>query len=220
MRPPYETERQPEYPWLYSLQGYRYCDLLLWQAEAEDGAGLDGLASDPEKAWQFKEACEEVRKRGEWMLEGAKAQHFLLDIALGHLILGRAFLGLALTATGEESAPEFAQSVEHLDRAVEGLHAGYEDYLARGLLDRAAFHRLRGNLIAAEADLSEAKEIAERGAMRLHLCDVHLEWARLHLQQENAEATRPHVVAARKLVEETGYRRREREIRYLEKRLP
>jgi len=37
-----QAELQPQYPRLYSLQGFRYCDLLLgW---AEPGAGLDGFA--------------------------------------------------------------------------------------------------------------------------------------------------------------------------------
>ena len=38
-----QAERQPQYPRLYSVQGYQYCDLLLALAEPEDGHGLDGL---------------------------------------------------------------------------------------------------------------------------------------------------------------------------------
>jgi len=61
---------------------------------------------------------------------------------------------------------------------------------------------------------------AERGGMRLHLCDTHLEWARLDLQQGNTEAARKHVAAARKIVNETGYKRREREVAWLEALTP
>lgn len=53
---------------------------------------------------------------------------------------------------------------------------------------------------AATEDLAEALEIAERGGMRLHECDAHLEWAR-------------------QLVNECGYGRLEREVRWLERAL-
>jgi len=219
-----QAEDQPQYPRLYSLRGYQYCDLLLSRAEPEDGAGLAGLAANPEPARRFREACREVRERADEalsiVLRGSKR---LLDIALNHLSLGRAHFGLVLTAPapatpGEESEAELARSAEHLDRAVEGLRqAGQEDYLPRGLLARAAFRRLRGDLAGAKADLDEALEIAERGSMRLHTCDAHLEWARLCFQQGDAAAARRHVGVARKTVEETGYGRREREVKYLER---
>ena len=97
-----QAERQPEYPRLYSLQGFRYCDLLLSRAEPEDGSGLDGLAgpgSRPEEAERFRQACREVLERARQTLEWAeRASIALLDIALDHLSLGRAHLGLALTA--------------------------------------------------------------------------------------------------------------------------
>jgi len=103
---------------------------------------------------------------------------------------------------------------------VEGLRrAGYEYYLPLGLLARAALWRLGGELAAAEVDLSEAMEIAERGSMRLHECDVHLEWARLCRQQGDRDGMERNVARARKLVEETGYERRRREVEWLEKSL-
>ena len=111
-------------------------------------------------------------------------------------------------------------AAEHLGRAVEGLQqAGYEEVLARGLLARAAFHRLRGDLTGAAADLAETLEIAERGGMRLFLCDTHLEGARLARRQGDEAAARRHLGLARQLVAETGYGRREREVRWLEERL-
>jgi tetratricopeptide (TPR) repeat protein len=217
-----QAEDQPEYPRLYSLAGYRYCDLLLSQAEPEDGSGLAGLAANPGPARRFREACREVRERAggalKIVLQGSKN---LLDIALNNLSLGRAYLGLALTAPdpatpGEEAEAELARSAEHLDRTVEGLRqAGAEEFVGRGLLARAAFRRLRGDLAGAKSDLDEALEIAERDSMRLHACDAHLELARLDLQQGDTEAARRHVEAARKIVEETGYGRRAREVGWL-----
>ena len=220
-----QGEDQPQFPRLYSLPGYRYCDLLLSLGEPEDGSVPDGLATDPEAALRFREACREVRERAEqllsWEQEGG-----LLDIALDHLSLGRAHLGLALmpprpAAPGEETEADFAKVAKHLDHAVEGLRrAGQELYLPRGLLARAALRRLRGELAAAEADLSEALEIAERGSMRLHECDAHLEWARLCRQREDRDGLERHVARARRLVEETGYGRRRREVEWLEALTP
>ena len=55
--------------------------------------------------------------------------------------------------------------------------------------------------------------------MRLHLCDAHLEGARLALRQGDPEAARLHVAQARELVAATGYQRREREVAWLARRL-
>src|SRR6185503_7077363 len=112
------------------------------------------------------------------------------------------------------SEEDFAQATEHLDCAVDGLRqSGQEFYLPLGLLARAALRRFRGELAGAEADLAEALEIAERGSMRLHECDAHLEWARLCRQRGETEAAQKHMARARTLVKETGYGRRAREVR-------
>jgi tetratricopeptide (TPR) repeat protein len=216
-----QAERQPGYPRLYSLQGYRYCDLLLSRGEPEGGSGLEGLAAAPEEAQRFRKACREVRERAVEAKKIAEGNHWLLIIALDHLSLGRSHLGLALTAAGSatpggEAEADFTQAAEHLDRAVEGLRrAGTEHNLPWGLLARAAFHRLRGYLAGAAVDLAEALEIAERGGMRLHLCDAHLEGARLARRQGDEAAARRHLARARELVAETGYKRREREVAWL-----
>jgi len=55
--------------------------------------------------------------------------------------------------------------------------------------------------------------------MRLFEADAHLEWCRLHLGTGDPEAAREHLRRARDLVRQTGYGRREREVRYLEERL-
>ena len=72
---------------------------------------------------------------------------------------------------------------------------------------------------AAEADLSEALEIAEGSSMRLCECDAHLEWARLCRHRGDRDGLQRHVARARKLVEETGYGRRRREVEWLERQL-
>jgi tetratricopeptide (TPR) repeat protein len=185
-----QAEEKPQYPHLASLQGYRYCDLLLSRGEPE--------------------AYEEVRERAEQAMEAAERNHWLLDIALDHLSLGRAHLGLG----------DFARAAEHLDHAVEGLRrAGQEDDLPRGLLARAALRRFQKDWPGAEVDLSETLELAERGSMRLFECDAHLEWARLSGDRGDWEGAERHVARARKLVEETGYSRRRGELEELEGQL-
>ena len=211
------------WPPKYSLWGFEYCDLLLGRAEPEAGSGLDGLAgsgSRPEEAEQYRQACWEVLERAREAQERRKkagASSDLLHIAFDHLHLGRANLGLALT---EGHTAGLAQAAEQMGQAVDSLRqAAHEDQLLHGLLARAALQRFRSDFTAAAADLTEALEIAERGPMRLHECDAHLEWARLCRDQGDLAAARRHVARARELVNETGYGRREREVRWLEREI-
>jgi tetratricopeptide (TPR) repeat protein len=208
-----QAERQPGYPRLYSLQGYRYCDLLLGRAEPEDGSGLEGVGAP------YRKACKEVQKRaGETLQWAIRNELSLLTIALDHLSLGRAHLGLALTAPAARL--DLRPAAEHLDQAVDGLRqAGQEDELVRGLLARAALRWRASDFPAAAADLREAQEIAERGSMRLFEADAHLEWTRLHLATGDPATARRHLDRARELVRACGYGRREREVAWLESRL-
>jgi tetratricopeptide (TPR) repeat protein len=213
-----QAEQQPQYPRLYSVQGLQYCDLLLSQAELEDGSGLDGFAGQgfrPEEVARFQQTCREVLERARQRLEWAETGNSpLLTIGLDHLILGRAHLGLALT---ENRTAGLAQAAEPLDRAVDGLRrAAQEQYLPEGLLARAALRRFSSDFPGAAADLLEVLEIAERGSMRLHECDAHLEWARLYRDQGDLAAVRRHVARAEELVNETGYGRRLREVKWLQ----
>ena len=66
------------------------------------------------------------------------------------------------------------------DKAIEDLRsANHAVHIPRGLLARAAFRRSVGNWDDAARDLDEVEEIAEPGPMRLYLCDMALERARL-----------------------------------------
>ncbi len=220
-----QAEQQPQYPRLYSLQGYQFCDLLLSRGEPADGSGLEGVRwvglrptggarpHPTETAERYREGCEEVRERAEQFFEWRVPGDPLLDIALDHLSLGRAHLGLALTSG---ASPDVTEAAEHLDRAVEGIRqAGREDCLPWALLARAALRRLRDDEAGAAADLREAEEIAERGHMRLHEADVHLEWTRLHLATGDRDAAGRRLAQARGLVTKIGYGRRQREVEWL-----
>ncbi len=171
-----QVARQPAYPRLYSLRGYQYCDLLLDAGDFAD---------------RLRHAAQTIQI--------AERNHWLLDIALDHLSLGRAHAGL-----GDQAAAR-----RELD-AADGLRAaGQQDYLERGLLARAALHREMGNHAAARKDLEEATRIAVRSGFRLHEADARLEWARLYLAEGDREAARESLAVAAALIEETGYHRRD-----------
>jgi hypothetical protein len=157
-----QREFQPGYPLLYSLQGYQYCDL--WLAKSDWAAARD---------------------RATQTIEWGGRQYSLLSLALDVLTVGRAQLGLALAAAGRSGVPaERRQDARNartrLDEAVDGLRAaGTSHHMPRGLLARAAFRRSVGDWDGAARDLDEVEETAEPGPMRLFLCDMALERARL-----------------------------------------
>ena len=95
-----QAERQPRFPRLSSLQGYQYCDLLLSRAEPEDGSALEGAGA------RYREVCEQVRDHAQQSFRRRVPSDSLLDIALDHLSLGRAHLGLALTASNRRAGPQ------------------------------------------------------------------------------------------------------------------
>jgi tetratricopeptide (TPR) repeat protein len=188
-----QKERQPEYPLLYSFQGFRYCELLLGQGKVQ-----------------------EVQSRAEKFFEWRLPSDSLLDIALDHLSLGRAHL---LQAWQEESR-DYAQAAAHLERAVDGLRAaGQQDQLPRGLLARVELRRVMGDLPGAQKDLEEATSIATHGGMRLHQADCHLAYARLYLAWGEREKARESLATAQGMVAEMGYHRRDAEVEELEAEL-
>ena len=220
-----QRDRQPDYPLLYSLQGYRYCDLLLSRGRAA-------------------EARDRAAKTVEWV----RQHRWLLDVALDTLTLGRAHLALALRNLADGASPETRRgdlriAASRLDEAVEGLRvSGQNDDVPRGLSARAAFRRAIGDWDGAARDLDEAQEIAEPGPMRLFLCEIALERARLALARIEAfaplsalvapsrpppalpadaaatlgEEARKQLDAARKLISRCGYHRRDAELAELD----
>jgi tetratricopeptide (TPR) repeat protein len=179
-----QAGRQPEYPRLYSLQGYQYCDLLLdFGRHAEVG--------------------ERAAQTINWE-EGR-----LLDIALDHLSLGRA----ELTAHEADGGGDLAEAEKQLNQAVDGLRkAGTIHHVPRGLLGRAAYFRITEQYDRARRDLAEAMRVATRCGMRLFECDAHLELARLELVQSKHEVAFTHLARVEELVVATGYHRRDKDL--------
>ncbi|HEY0017428.1 MAG TPA: SEFIR domain-containing protein [Longimicrobium sp.] len=221
-----QAERQPQYPLLYSLQGFRYCDLRLSEPERiawrcvlglrEPAAGQGGVEIDEVAT------CRDVEYRAVRTLRENRTS--ILTIAQDHLTLGRASLYQCIVQSRESArqavlgtAPliDPAAAQNHLDAAVGGhRRAGQIDYLSRGLLSRAWLRYWTGDFNGARTDLDEAWEIAERGPMRLHMADIHLYRARLFHAVTPYPWDSPHadLAAARKLIEECGYWRRKEEL--------
>ncbi len=214
-----QAELQPEYPLLYSLPGFRYCDLLLaglerasWQA-----GNVVGPESFEEKSRQDAGApssalavCRDVEKRVTQTLSIAESNYWLLDIALNHLTLGRVGLYRAILERsllqGDPAESALNKAISEIEQATDGLRrAGLNDELPRGLLTRAWLRALIGDVGGAHRDLGEAWEIAELGPMPLFLADVHLHRARLF--RDRAALTE-----ARRLIEKYGYGRRLEEL--------
>ena len=184
-----QAEKYPNMPVLYSIQGYRYCELLLAEGEVD-----------------------EVSRRVEQSLEVATQNKWLLDIALDHLSLGRAYMAT--------SPPDPTKADEHLQAAVDGLRtSGNTDDLPRGLLARAEFHRSQDNLDSAQRDLDEVRTIVRRTSMRLFEADLELEQTRWHLAKKDRDSTRESLDKAKKLVKSMNYGRRRPEVETLEAEL-
>jgi hypothetical protein len=218
-------KRHSKYPLLSSLQGYRFCDLLLSCARAV-----------------------EARDRAARTIEIARRDGHPFEIAIDTLTLGRSDLAITLqraaSSPSANTCDDQQSLVANFDEAVAGLSAsGEAAELIRGLLARAAFRRAVGDWEGAKSDLNEAKEIAEPGLMRLYWCDCALEGARLALARCEAfaplnglveaspprpvppdasaaaalrEEARSQLEVARKLIAECGYHRRDEELAELD----
>jgi tetratricopeptide (TPR) repeat protein len=206
-----QKQSQPEFPLLYSVQGYQYCDLLLSQGN-------------------YAEVQRRASQTLDWLIKYGQAQGSttgLLDIALDNLALGRAHL---LQSQRDPNHP-IAQSPNFLTRAVDGLReSGNQDDVPRGLLARAEYFRVTGAWEKAKRDVDEAFGIATRGGMGLHLADCHLGYARLALAEADRRPktedrqpligqARKHLDIASKRINEMGYHRRDKEVQELEKQM-
>jgi hypothetical protein len=225
-----QAERQPAEPLLYSLSGFRYCDLLLTEAERQAGQA-EGEMQKGEWLAQCRAVAERAAQTLKWVTDWNSD---ILSIALDHLTLGRAALYAAifescgrresaqtsspLRAT-EASQRGFTSAATELDHAVSGLRrAGQQQYLPAGLLSRAWLRSLTGARTgpdSAQSDLDEAWDIAERGPMPLFLADIHLQRARLFFREAKYpwQSPKRDLAEARRLIVKHGYLRRAEELK-------
>jgi hypothetical protein len=164
------------------------------------------------------------------------------ELTLGRADLGFALKQAAVDPTVARNNTVSAN--DFLNQAIEGMrNAEAGNHAPRALLARAALRRAVGDWDAVGRDLAEANEIAELGPMRLYLCDCAIERARLGLARREAfaplaglitptplppalpdaddavrllEEARKELDAARKLIAECGYHRRDTELAELD----
>jgi len=192
-----QKEFQPQYPLLYSLQGFHYRNSLL-----DQGKWLDV------QNW--------AKHTLKWIENDPKAT--IVSLAVEYLSLGHSLLLQAQ----QEGTSDFAQAEFYLNQAVKYLRqAGTQHLIPHGLLSRAVLYRLQLRFEPAQRDLNEAMTIATRGGMRLHEADCHLEYARLYLAMggDYKSKAREHLAKAKAMINDMGYHRRDKEVEELEKRL-
>ncbi len=184
---------QPHLPFLYSLRGYQYCDLLLSQGNFE-----------------------EVKQRAGQTLELARTNDWPLYVALDQLSLGRAGLVELDSAVEQEGQPLLQTVGLYLDQAIAGLKAEKaEEFLPAGLLARADWHRRQAHWDQAQADLAEALEVARLMGLKLAEADVYLAQSRLAFAQGQSQAARVWLDRAKSIIEATGYHRRDGDVAVL-----
>ncbi|XOF34341.1 MAG: hypothetical protein ACL93V_03325 [Candidatus Electrothrix sp. YB6] len=226
-----QQERQPQFDRLYSLRGFQYCDLLLGLGEYEEVRGR--AAQTLEWAKQYLGLLDNALDQlslGRAALQESIAQAGLPAVSGPAPDLACLALPDSTRASDSRGMETMHRAKDWLDQAVAGLRkAGQEDDLPRGLLARAAWCRWAIVLLKqadaitqAVQDVQETEEIAQRGGMRLHLIDFHLEAARLALTADQDILNRSaaeHLAAAKKGIEETGYNRRLPEVENIEEAL-
>jgi tetratricopeptide (TPR) repeat protein len=149
-----QRERQPEYPLLYSLQGFQYCDLLLGQGNYH-----------------------KVRDRATKTVAGAETQGVLLDIALDHLSLGRACQGAGDLAEAESQLNQAVTGLRQAgqqDDLPRGLLAHASLYRRRGDFPHAQRDLDEALLIATRSQmrLHEADRHLEQARLSLATGDL------------------------------------------------
>jgi tetratricopeptide (TPR) repeat protein len=219
-----QAKSQPQFPLLYSLQGFQYADLLLAPAERAAWRKMQesGVRSQESEVSAPLAACAEAERRAVATIKRRTGlpTYSLLDIALDHLTQARAALYLVLLSPkgdGERALltrdSSFILHPSTFSDALTKLRATNDlDMLPRALLTAAHYHgTLGGDAAEAARLLDEAQQIAERGPMPLHLADVHLHRARLFRDQSE-------LAKARALIEKYGYARRREELEDASKR--
>jgi hypothetical protein len=183
---------------LCSLAGFYFCDLILARTERAVWRQILDLETAILPS-EVDAACAEVVGRSSLQSTQSRREYVSpLDLALNQLtrdraVLYQAFLGRTTSAA---SVPAAVDSLRK---------AGQVQFNPLGLITRACQRFFCGDEVGCRADLAAAKDIAERGSMRLHLADIQLTQARLFRD-------RAALREAEELIEATGYGRRKEEL--------
>jgi hypothetical protein len=117
---------------------------------------------------------------------------------------------------------DISRSLPYIDKSIFDLYKiNRQDYLPIALLIRANLYRCIQKYLQSHTDLQEVYDIAKPSGMRLHLTDYHLEMARLLIAEGKAPTSevKEHVDHAEKLINDTGYHRRDKELEDIKEQL-
>ena len=210
-----QAERQPDYPLLYSLQGFQYCDLLLTEAErAAWQVTCSGGLRPPEDGDAHRATLQAVSERAAQTLKWAETAS---SVAPRHRPRPphpgprRALRG---DSGGLVTRPLPRAPPARRGRPPPRRHARPPPPRPPHPRLAAVSRRQRTGPESAQSDLDEAWEIAERGPMKLHMADIHLHRARLFFREAQYPWGSPaaDLAAARELIEKCGYGRRKEEL--------
>ena len=185
-----QQQWQPQYPQLYSLQGFQYCDLLL------------EIKKNDEVLQRAQQSLESVTKMG----------MDLLSAALDHLSLGRAHLHQQQL---EPAQQHLYQAVDGLraagtqDHLPRGLLARAELYRQQGDYDKA------NKDLKEVFEIAERSEM-QLHLCDYHLATAKLLRTRTdQARDQNQPAITHHLQTAKKIIDQTHYYRRLPELNQL-----
>jgi tetratricopeptide (TPR) repeat protein len=170
------------FPILIGLAGFEYTDVLM--------EGVKTTAQDASKLYR------DIRTRSEEQLKIVSTMpSALLDLALPRLLIGRT---LTLDASDRQRARML------FDDAVSLLRQATQDYLLPfGLLWRAEFARSIGDREAADKDLTESEQLAERHGMLRWQIESAVERAQFHHAFGEPDKAREKLAEAKRLIAKT-----------------
>lgn len=205
---------------LFSLAGYQYCHTLLERLSL-DQIGYIAPNTTKRELKVLLNSYHSIRERAVGILKTAERLSLPIDVASSHVILGRAYIGLAVVskaaARHKEGANHMGRATYHLSEALTRLRqVGRAEQLIEGLLRKAALHRMLDQPTLTDEYLREALEIAESGSMLLHECDIHLEWARLLQSTDRQVEAYAHLERVKEIMNVSRYYRPERELAALQ----
>lgn len=200
-----QKRRQPEFPNLSSLYGFRFYETEIQPAEQRFWRAFLRIGPKPPSSLMLDKTLRIVERN----LSLSQRLGSKLDVALDQCLIAKINL-----LRNSKSGYLFQASIKSM------RSAGTVNFLPLCLIDLAFHYQLTSNSQAAEESLAEAQHIAERGPMPLYLADVHLHRARLvgilppNQRAEHWPGVDPkdELAKARALIEKHGYWRRREEL--------
>lgn len=221
---------KPDINYLFSLEGFQYCELLLREVERRSWQSFLLTKKQLVVIKNFRILLEEVTNRAEIALKIAENNKLLLHIGISNLSLVRTNLYQELLK-GKLFPIHFSplknQVIEnYLNQAIYTLRkGGRTDYLPNALLTQSWYQTIQGENQTAIASLNEAWEIAERGPMPLYQTDILLYRIRLFACRSQKEpypwdsTAKEDLKLAEDLIEKHGYHRRDQELKDIKEKL-